>query len=218
MRIRYQSVLVQLPMLALLLGWGVGCGSLSQPYPNKSLFGISAGDPPAATQPARPEVLMVQRTRVAQPYADASFVYKTGSEFKMDYYNGFAATPDQLFGGALANWLSRSGVYSSVVTAGSVVDYQWSLESNITELYGDYTQNPATAVIEARFFLINQLRGDFTIKFQKTYRQTEPLSGAGAEKLVDGWNKAYREILTALVNDLAHVPPGDGPASRPDQH
>lgn len=219
MRISYQSVLVQLPILALLLGWGAGCGSLSQPSPNKSLFGISPGDPPAATQQARPEVLMVQRTRVAQPYAAASFVYKTGSsEFKVDYYNGFATTPDYLFGGELANWLSRSGVYSSVVTAGSVVDYQWSLESNITELYGDYTQNPATAVIEARFFLINQTRGAFTIKFQKTYRQTEPLTGPGADKLVDGWNKAYREILTSLVNDLAQVPPGDVAASQPDQH
>ncbi|HSZ56796.1 MAG TPA: ABC-type transport auxiliary lipoprotein family protein [Tepidisphaeraceae bacterium] len=219
MRISYQGVLVQLRMMVLLLGWGVGCGSLSKPFPNKSLYGISAGDPPEAAKAARPEALMVERTRVAQPYADASFVYKTGpSQFKMDYYNGFAATPDHLFGGELANWLSRSGLYSSVVTAGSVVDYRWSLESNITELYGDYTQNPASVVIEARFFLVNQAAGAFTVKFQKTYRETEPLSGRGADELVEGWNKAYRRILTALVSDLAQVPPGDGTASQPDQH
>jgi uncharacterized lipoprotein YmbA len=217
MRISYWSLLVQLSMLGLLMVWGVGCSS--QPYPNKSLYGISAGDPPEAAQAATPEVLMVERVRVAQPYADATFVYKTGpSDLKRDYYNGFAATPDHLFGAELADWLSQSGLYSSVLTAGSVADYQWSLESNITELYGDYTQNPPTAVIAARFFLVNQTRGAFTIKFQKTYRETEPLSGPGADNLVEGWNKAYREILTSLVNDLAQVPPGDSTASLPNQH
>jgi uncharacterized lipoprotein YmbA len=205
-------------MMALLLTWGAGCGSLSKPYPNKSLYGISAGDPPQSTQPPRPEVLMVQRVRVAEPYANATFVYQTGpSQFKMDYYNGFIATPDQLFGGELASWLARSGLYSSVITSGSMAAYQWSLESNMTELYGDYTQNPAHAVIEARFFLVNQSGGPFKIKFQKTYRQTVPLSGTGADKLVEGWNKAYREILTSLVNDLAQLPSGDRTASLPDQ-
>jgi uncharacterized lipoprotein YmbA len=210
MRIIYRSLsgslLFQWCVMVLLLVCGGGCGSLSQPNPNKNLYGISAGDSPQPAQPPRPEVLMVQRTRVAQPYADVSFVYKIGpSELKRDYYNGFAATPDHLFSGELANWLSRSGLYSSVVTAGSVADYQLSLESNITELYGDYTQNPATAVIEARFFLVNQSHGAFVIKFQKTYRQTEQLSGPGPDKLVEGWNKAYREILTSLVTDLARV-------------
>jgi uncharacterized lipoprotein YmbA len=199
-------LLVQFLMMASLLAWSAGCGSLSKPYPNKSLYGISAGDPPQSSQPPKPEVLMVQRTRVAQPYADATFVYKTGpSEFKMDYYNGFAATPDRLFGGELASWLSRSGLYSSVITSGSVADYQWSLESNITELYGDYTQDPGTAVIEARFFLVNQSGGAFKIKFQKTYRQAQPLSGPGADNLAEGWNKAYREILTSLVSDLSQI-------------
>jgi uncharacterized lipoprotein YmbA len=208
------SLLVQLCVMALPLAWVGGCGSLSQPNPNKNLYGISAGDPPQAAQSPRPEVLMVQRTRVAQPYADVSFVYKIGpSELKRDYYNGFAVTPDHLFGGELANWLSRSGLYSSVVTAGSVASYQWSLESDITELYGDYTQNPPTAVIEARFFLVNQAGGSFVIKFQKTYRQTEPLSGPGADKLVEGWNKAYREILTSLVTDLAQVSQSSSTAS-----
>ena len=214
-----RSLSARLTMSALLLAWGAGCGSLSKPYPDKHFYGISAGDPAQASQDPMHEVLMVESMRVAQPYADASFVYKTGpSQFKMDYYNAFTTSPDHLFGGELANWLSRSGLYSSVVTAGSVVDYQWSLESNITELCGDYTQQPATAVIEARFFLVDQSGGGFAIKFQKTYRQTEPLSGSGADKLVEGWNKAYREILTSLVNDLAQVPRAQSTSSRSEQH
>ena len=206
-------------MLIWTLAWGAGCGSLSRPYPDKSLYGISAGDLPQRSDSPRHGVLMVKRMRVNRQYADANFIYKTGSsQFKLDYYAGFIATPDHVFGGELANWLSRSGLYSSVVTAGSSAEYQSLLESNITELYGDYTQNPPTAVIEARFFLIGESGGALAIKFQKTYRQTEPLGSPGADKLADGWNKAFREILTSLVNDLAQVPPGDGSASRPDQH
>jgi uncharacterized lipoprotein YmbA len=210
---------IRLSMLIWMLAWGAGCGSLSKPYPDKSLYGISAGDPPQRSDSPRHEVLMVKRMRVNRQYADANFVYKTGSsQFKADYYVGFTATPDHVFGGELANWLSQSGLYCSVITAGSAADYQWSLESSLTELYGDYTQNPPTAVIEAKFFLIGESGGPLAIKFQKTYRQTEPLSGPGADKLVDGWNKAYREILTSLVNDLAQVPPGDGTASLSEQH
>ena len=162
---------------------------------------------------------MVKRMRVNRQYADANFVYKTGSsQFKTDYYAGFIATPDHVFGGELAKWLSQSALYSSVITAGSAADYQWSLESNISELYGDYTQNPPTAVIEAKFFLIGESDGPLAIKFQKTYRQAESLSGPGPDKLVDGWNRAYRAILTSLVNDLAQVPPGEGAGPLPEQH
>jgi uncharacterized lipoprotein YmbA len=220
MKIIYHRWLsIRLSMLIGILAWGAGCGSLSKPYPDKSLYGISAGDPPQRSDSPRHEVLMVKRTRVNRQYADANFVYRTGSsQFKTDYYAGFIATPDHVFGGELANWLSQSGLYSSVITAGSSADYQSSLESNITELYGDYTQNPPTAVIEAKFFLIGGSGGPLAIKFQKTYRQTEPLGGPGLDKLVDGWNRAYREILTSLVNDLAQVPPGDSTASLPNQH
>jgi uncharacterized lipoprotein YmbA len=210
---------IRLSMLIWMLVCGAGCDSFSKPYPDKSLYGISAGDLPQLSDGPRHEVLMVNRMRVDRQYADANFVYRTGaSQFKTDYYAGFFATPDHVFGGELANWLSQSGLYSSVITAGSAADYQWSLESNITELYGDYTQNPPKAVIEAKFFLIGEAGGALAIKFQKTYRQTEPLSGLGADKLVDGWNKAYREILTSLVNDLAQVPPAESTGPRPEQH
>ena len=48
MKIIYHRWLsIRLSMLIGILAWGAGhLGSLSKPYPDKSLYGISAGDPP----------------------------------------------------------------------------------------------------------------------------------------------------------------------------
>jgi cholesterol transport system auxiliary component len=200
--------------LTVLITGLSGCAGLTRPYPEKSMFAISAGDPPAASAAPVPAVLRVQSVRLAKPYDERTFVYRTGeSAFTADYYNGFVAEPDRLLTGEVVGWLSRSGLFSAVVGGTSTVDYDLTLETNITTLCGDYSvKGSPKAVIEARCFLVREQGGVYTILFQKVYRESEPFSGDKPEQLVKGWGQALRRLLESLAVDLRAAAP---PASRP---
>jgi ABC-type uncharacterized transport system auxiliary subunit len=222
--------------VALLLLLAGGCSSFNRPYPDKALFAIDLGQPPSASTAsgagagpsaadnppaARPtaRMLRVRDVHIAKPFDSANFVYKVGeSRFTTDYYNGFVAEPDQLLTGELVNWLAASGEFGSVVQEGSTADYQLALESNVTALYADYTNNRSPqAVMELKVFVIEDAPSAAKVIFQKTYRETEPLSDNTPDKLVRGWDEAYRRILTHLLADLRASPQvaSTGLGSRP---
>jgi ABC-type uncharacterized transport system auxiliary subunit len=191
-----------------LLGLGfavASCGALSKPYPEKSFFAIDAGPTPAATQALREGALRVRRLRVAKPYDGLTFVYKTGgSEFRTDYYHGFIAAPEVLLTSETIRWLSAAGPFASVVDGASSAPNRYVLDGNVTALCGDMTDAQAPkAVLEVRFFLLDESGAEAAVKFQKAYAATVPAAGARPDDLVDAWGKAMGQILTALAADLA---------------
>jgi cholesterol transport system auxiliary component len=188
-------------MLGALLLSG-GC-SLTQPYPEKGFYGLSAAPLPQAG-PAESGVLKVEPLRIARPYADGNFIYKVGQEkFTSDYYNGFVTPPGRILSGLLVQWLSGSGLYQSVVDTESSADHDLVLDGNVTELYGDYSDAKAPkAILEVKFFLIRERAAGIVVLWEKSYRAAEPLPGGGPEKLVHGWGAGYRRILEELTTDL----------------
>ncbi len=189
-----------------------GCTGLTQPYPQKNLYTISAGQPVRSGTPGR-LVLRVQPVRTASPYSSRTFVYKTGQDaFTIDYYNGFLADPDRLLTGELIGWLEASGPFA-VVLGSSTADYDLSLETNVTALYGDYSAKGAPkAVMEARFVLVKEQAAAYKVVFQEVLQEAEPLAGDRPEELVKGFGRAYRRMLEKLTADLRTVV---APASRP---
>jgi len=192
-----------LALLLLCMPLAAGC-SLSKPYPDKSLHAIEVGQPPAPTGSPSLAAVRIDRIRVAEPYNNTTFVYKVGdSKYTMDYYNGFVAEPGRLLTGELAEWLTNSNVFSSVVTGDSAADSQLLLQANVTELYGDFSStDQPKAVIEARFFLLDVSGGRSRIIFDKNYQETEPITGKDSDALVKGWETASRRMFTSLVTDL----------------
>src|SRR4051812_8795799 len=165
---------VPLPLVVCFAGI-LGCSSFSKPYPDKSLHTIdlSLSSQPktasltAANLTSTAAVLRVDSVRISEPFDGNSFVYRTGpSKFTNDYYNGFIAAPTRILTADLTEWLAESGMFASVVSGKSAAEYQYSLESNFTSLYGDYRpgQSP-NAVIEATFFLIDQTEGQYKVVF-----------------------------------------------------
>ncbi len=127
---------------AALLG-AAGCTSLTQPYPQKNLYTLSAGQPVQVGGPRR-LTLRVQPVRIATPYNSRTFVYKSGpNAYTIDYYNGFLTDPDRLLTGELISWLETSGPFA-IVLGSSGADYDLSLETNVTALYGDYSVKTAS--------------------------------------------------------------------------
>jgi uncharacterized lipoprotein YmbA len=190
-------------VIAGLFTLPIGCAGLEKPYPNKTLQTISVGKPSETVAPPGSKVLRVSVARVARPFDGLTFVYKTGdSTYATDYYNGFITSPDLIITGELNNWLSQSGLYSSVVDGDSGADSQLSLETNVNALYGDFSGSSPAAVIGAKIFLIDYSSGKYSVVFQKDYLETEPIASRAPTELVKGWERAYRRMLTQLVSDL----------------
>jgi cholesterol transport system auxiliary component len=202
---------VILPAVAVL--GAVGCTGLTQPYPQKNLYVIAADGSPVRGDAHGASVLRVPIVRIAKPFDERTFVYRTGeSAFTVDYYNGFLTDPDRLLTGELSRWLAESGLFAAVVGS-STVDHDLTLETNVTSLYGDYSvKGSPQAVIEARFVLIREEGMAYKVIFQDTCRQVEPLAGMKPEDLIHGWGRAYRRILEKLTASLQTVV---APASRP---
>ena len=198
-----------LVIVALLL---TGCGSLSRPYPEKTLHAIHIGDPASGasestTSPSK-LVLRVDRVSIAEPFDGMTFIYQVGdSTYKSDYYNGFVAPPSRLLAGEIGTFLAKSGLFATVLTGESTADYQLSLEANVSCLCGDYREasNPK-AVIAARFFVIDQTHGRYAVIFDKTYFQSTPFDGKGPDALVKAWESGWTQILTQLTSDLRGTP------------
>jgi ABC-type uncharacterized transport system auxiliary subunit len=196
----------------------LSCGALSRPAPDRALFAIDPGPPPAASPsresgaraadpPARQAVLRVRRLRVLSPYDAGAFVYRAGAdEFRTDYYNGFVAPPAELLTGRLIEWLARTGPFDAVVDAGSAVPARYLLEGTVTALYGDYADRAApTAVIAIKVFVLDEsgaAGSNARIAFQKEYRAAAPIQPGTAAGLVRGWGQALRQISEELTADL----------------
>jgi cholesterol transport system auxiliary component len=198
-----RTTTIILMSLALLSG----CGSLARPYPDKTLHAIHVGDPPAiasAQPPPGKMVLRVDHVALADPFDATTFVYQVGdSTFKSDYYNGFVAPPGRLLTGEVSAFLAKSGLFATVISGGSSADYQLSLESNVTSMYGDYRdgQKPS-AVVSARFFIIDQTKGRFAVVFDKSYSQITPIEEKSVDGLVKAYNAGWTNLLTQLAGDL----------------
>jgi len=194
-------------VLALACLCLASCEALKQPAPDKVFFAIDAGTPAAGASTAGNRVLRVRRLHVAKPYDARTFLYKVAeSRFESDYYNGFVVSPAENLTAELIRWLSTSGACASVVDASSSVAHTHVLEGSITALYGDYADKSAPkAIIEAKFFLLDDTGAEPRVLLQKAYAGAAPLGGEGPAALVEAWGKAWRQVLVSLAADLANA-------------
>ena len=191
-----------------------GC-SVSQPFPDRAMYALEPGKPEKSMSVSA-LTLRVMPLRIAKPYDAQLFNYKIGpSQFTQDYYAGFIAPPDRLLGASLLDWLNDSGAVQYAVAAGSSLDCAANLESQVTAMYADHTDN--AAVLEMRVFVISEAAGVVLprVLFQKTYSEKEPLPGRDSAAFVKALSAAWRRMLGNVANDLRTVNVGPPPTSQP---
>lgn len=199
--LRARPVLLSLA-LGLGLGAMTGC-SLKQAAPVKATYLIDASRSGAARSGGS-GILRVRPLQVAEPFDGRGFVYRTGeSRYEADFYQEFLVSPRALLTAQVRRWMEASGKYQTVVDSASKADATFSLEGNVTALFGDY-RDPASpqAVLQMHFLLLKEQTPAPRIVFQKSYHQAVPLEGRGPEALTKGWTKALEQVLSALEGDL----------------
>jgi ABC-type uncharacterized transport system auxiliary subunit len=183
----------------------VGCSSLRQPDPGKNTFALRLPPPDAtAAHPVAPEPLRTQPMRAAATCADTAFLYRVApSKVEPDYYNGFIVAPTQMLSAELARRIEAARVFPAVVEPGGLADYGFTLETTLQDLHADYTDRRSPkAVVAIKVFLLREEAAGSTVRLQRTYTESEPITADSPEALVAGWERACARIFDALSNDL----------------
>jgi cholesterol transport system auxiliary component len=163
-----------------------------------------------ATRPAPPArqphdvVLAVRDFAIDPVYEGRGLIYRKGeSEYESDFYNEFVIAPHVLLSGQTRNWLSRSGLFRTVLEPGSLVEPTHVLEGNVLTLYGDFrNRNLPRAVMQIRIFLIGGTRAQPQVVFTRDYQASHEAQAPTAGALVAAFDHCLEQILSALEEDF----------------
>jgi ABC-type uncharacterized transport system auxiliary subunit len=195
-----RRVLLLLP-LAAALG---ACGNpLSRPAPVKRTFLLDP-DLPAPAGRTQPGSVRIGTIRVAAPYRDRGFVFRTGElKVESDFYHEFFAAPASMIGEAVARAMAAARVFDGVVqgTVGSdTVDYV--LEGFVSSLYADARGAKAEAEVAISWYL-SRAAYPGGVVWTRDYRERAPIDGTGPDAVAAAMNAALGRVLAALTRDLA---------------
>lgn len=152
-------------------------------------------------------VLNVRRLAVSDLYNTREIIYQLADgRMESDFYNLYFITPGSMLTSELRDWLAASGQFAHIVTPGSMVVPDLTLEGAVNTLYGDFSSTPPAAVMSMQFFLVDESTPDNTILFSQNYTQRIPLSQPNAQELVQALTEGARTIFTQLESDLARTP------------
>ena len=214
-----RAILAPPVLVALLIVAGSSAGCSSHDPSPKSLYAIDPGKPTAARDDAvragwpvaaggtADRVIEIRRVNIAPPFDGQSLTFRArDGTYVKDGYNQWVAPPEELLSTQLADWLSASGPFASVVDPRSSAPHRWALETCITSLYGDF-QNPRQprVILRARLYLLETAgdSGGERIAYQNHYDITLPLEKASPQELVQGSGRVYRQFLESLTHDLS---------------
>jgi uncharacterized lipoprotein YmbA len=143
--------------------------------------------------------------RVAAAFAGSALVYRLDDvRYASDPYHAFVADPGAMLGSRMAEWLDRSGPFSSVAPPGSAQPAPYVLEATVDELYGDFRAGrPPAAVLSIQFALIDQASARPKVMYERTIARRVNLPKASPDALVRGYGTALAEILSQVALDLS---------------
>src|SRR3990170_7150327 len=199
-----QSKLFLFSSWVLLFFTLTGCANFSKNYPERNYYILNASNKDQNSSPVSGTVLEVRRFEISPSFSGREFVYRIGDlSYESDFYNQFFRPPSLLTTDEVRKWFSESGLFKNVVDPSNNVEPDYTLEGNVSELYGDFrSSNTPKAVLGIQFFLISK---NSKILFQNNYREEIVLNSNSPQDLANGWNEALEQILTALAGDLKNV-------------
>jgi uncharacterized lipoprotein YmbA len=190
-------------MLILSL-WACVNVNIDRNYPARRYFVLNANDTGIASQTGSAGVLRLAHVRVSPRYDGKGFVYRLAAQnFETDFYNQFLVAPGSMLTDELSQALRRAKLFQYIVNSSSAVEPTCLLEATVDELYGDFSNDTAGSAVLGMAFVMSRLAANGPeALFQKHYRKVIPLQARSPEALVQGWNRALEEMLSALVIDL----------------
>lgn len=170
-------------------------------------FALEATRPPSSVPAPHDAVLAVREFTIDPLSAGRGLVYrKSESQYESDSYHQFVIAPQALLTSQARHWLSRSGLFKTVLEPGSLVEPTHILESTVLAMYGDFrNRNQPQAVLHVRVFLIAGTRAQPEVVFTRDYEASHPAEAPTADALVAAFDRCLEQILSALEENLGKV-------------
>lgn len=189
--------------VVFLLASTAGC-TLTRPTIERQTFALETGRPAQVATTRFPATLKVGRISVQPPFAGTSFVYRTDElRYEVDPYNAFFASPHDLLGYQIAQWLSHSGLFAAVREPVSPLTGDYVLEGFVSEMYGDVRDPQKPAAVLSLQLSMRRAGTDSAFVFERAYRERVAIGNISSEDLVRGYGAALSRMLEALERDLA---------------
>ena len=170
----------------------------------KQQYILEAARQGQALRPAIDGTLEVHRFSVDAAFTGRNLVYRLRRfEYETDAYRQFLIAPGTMITEQTRVWLADSGLFRRVLPSGSRIVPDYTLEGNVTALYGDFSDESApAAVMELRLFLLDNSGGTETVAFAQTYRSATPVLDRTGEVFVEALNRSLLDVLGRLEGDL----------------
>lgn len=204
---RNHSQKIFLMFLSMLLA---GCfsfgGGEAEDYDSQPrLYIVEADRGNVAPQFAKNRVLLVKPIRVAPYFRQPTIMFRVAdNQFEPQPPHELLTNPQSMFTAQIERWLSKSGLFSKVVTDESQ-PHDLVLETGLTKLFGDARPAyPPLAVVEMQFFLSPAgVDAESKMLFQTGFRVDADIDETRPSEVVTGWKNGLEEILATLELDLS---------------
>lgn len=148
--------------------------------------------------------LRVAKVSIARPFDGRAFVYRRDDvRYETDFYNEFAADPEDMVADAAAAWFRRSGLFREVFAprAGAFADYR--LDAGVSAMYVDFRNKPAAVVLAMRWRLRRE--GDDTTALEVDCEERVELGESSPHGAALAYGEALGRALAKLETALSRA-------------
>ena len=179
-----------------------GCSVLPQtPYLQKRDWPLVARRPSALSPAKKGPVLLVRSITAAPGLEDRGLQWLlSDGSLHLDFYEQWAVPPAQAVEDALRLWLADAGLFSAVVSPGSMVTPDLALEGELTAFLGDPNAHVARAGLA--LVLMDQRPKTAKVLLQKTEAAESPLADTQPTSVVTALRAALAAVLGETERDL----------------
>lgn len=201
------SALVLGAVLACLFALSA-CVKLERQSVDKRFYALDAARPgEALPAPRAGAALLVRRLQMSPRVSGRELVYRMSeSGWTADYYNLFFTPPADMLSQDLRAWLGASGLFANVVDPSSLLEPALILEGNVTSLHGDFSVQPAQAVAQMQFLLLDGAGAGRTVLMTRDIRRTAPLAANTPQDVVLALRAAVAACFAELEAALGQAP------------
>ena len=154
------------------------------------------------------ESIRVERFSVAQAYNTTAMVFRPEA-FRLDTYvsSRWSIHPADMINDLLVRDLKSAGLFVHVFSYQSDEPVRYILDGFVDQFY-EVDEGPASrAVLSISVILFDRQAGDLLgrLRFQKTFRYSNTLSGKTAEALARGMAANVEGFSTDLIRELSTI-------------
>ncbi len=188
-------------VLALSAGGLFGC---AQNLPQRQYYILEAQRSGETSATASQASLQIRPFHMDVAFVSRSLVYRVSPlRYESDYYHQFLIPPAAMLEEKTRDWLADTGLFAQIVPPGSPVEATYTLNANVTALYGDFADPAhAQAVLDIHFTLLGAPGPDQPTLFAKSYDAAAPVAQKTADAVIAALNQNLLQILTQLEADL----------------